>query len=92
MWAAGVAALWADNLRSNRWLQTQSRNGCHAQSALNFRMFPAGKKRGSTLGVEPLTQAEAKIESDGSGEGGGYAICRLGPRRGRRIRRIPGVA
>jgi len=45
MWAAGVAALWADNLRSNRWLQTQSRNGCHAQGALNFGLFSASKKK-----------------------------------------------
>jgi hypothetical protein len=25
-------------------------------------------------------------------EGGGYAICRVGIRRGRRIQRLPGVA
>src|SRR3569623_1387210 len=52
-----------------------------------------GQKKGSTHEERSLmTGPKSKSTVMAEDEGGGYAVCRVGLRRGRRVQRLPGVA
>ena len=74
----------------------------HLLQGAGFACFPAPpptwlhlaeafwKKRGSIRRWSLMTGSKSKSEVMANDEGGGYAICRVGIGRGRRIRRQPG--
>ena len=90
---------WLGRIRANANSERQPCICCKGLDSHAFRRLRqlgciwqkrSGKKRGSIRRWSLMTGSKSKSEVMANDEGGGYAICRVGIGRGRRIRRQPG--